>query len=180
MPASTSIACTREPVAPAIERAGLSIRSWRSVDASTSIQTQTLGDIISSDILLADVTTANPNVMYELGVRHAMNRGPTVLLGAGPGPSPFYVAFLQRIIYDPVSDLDEPDALRARITEAFAIRRAALGGQSAVRVLSRPARGAARRPSNLQPPAARLSRPRETDAEAHPRRWLGVGNRRDR
>jgi hypothetical protein len=108
-----------ELVAPAIERAGLSIRSWRAVGAATSIQTQALSDIISSDILLADVTTANANVMYELGVRHAMNRGPTVLLGAGAAPPPFYVAFLQRIIYDPVSDLDGPDALRARITEAL-------------------------------------------------------------
>jgi MAP3K TRAFs-binding domain len=108
-----------ELVAPAIERAGLSIRSWRSVGAGTSIQTQALGDIITSDILLADVTTANPNVMYELGVRHATNRGPTVLLSAGAGSPPFYIAFLQRIIYDPVSDLDAPDALRARITQAL-------------------------------------------------------------
>src|SRR5215218_10270669 len=87
-----------EVIAPSVERAGLSVRSWRSADAGTSIQTATLAAIISSDILLADVTTSNPNVMYELGVRHAMNRGPTVLLSAGTTPPPFYVGFLQRIV----------------------------------------------------------------------------------
>lgn len=108
-----------ELVAPAIERASLSVRSWRSADASTSIQKQALGDIMSSDILLADITTASPNVMYELGVRHAANRGPTVLLRASRGQPPFYVGFLQTIVYDPFEDLANPESLRARIAEAL-------------------------------------------------------------
>ena len=74
---------------------------------------------MSSDVLLADVTTANPNVMYELGVRHASNRGPTVLLHAGGGRAPFYVSYLQMILYDPLGDLTHPDAVRARITETL-------------------------------------------------------------
>lgn len=108
-----------ELVAPALERASLSARSWRSADAGTSIQKQALGDIISSDILLADITTANPNVMYELGVRHAANRGPTVLLRGGHGQPPFYVGYLQAIVYDPLADLAEPEPLRARLSEAL-------------------------------------------------------------
>lgn len=115
-----------EIVAPAIEAAQLSIRSWRSASAGASMQKQALGDIMSSDILLADVTTANPNVMYELGVRHASNRGPTVLIGAAGGLSTFYVEFLQTIIYDPVEDLSRPEAFRSRLSEALrtAARRA--------------------------------------------------------
>jgi hypothetical protein len=108
-----------ELVVPAIERAGLAIRSWRSPETSTSNQTDALGAIISSDILLADLTTSNPNVMYELGLRHALNRGPTVLLAAPSSAPPFYVAFLQRIVYDSFADLANPDPLRARMTEAL-------------------------------------------------------------
>jgi hypothetical protein len=108
-----------ELVAPAIERANLTIRSWRDSSAGASIQKQALGDIMSSDILLADVSTANPNVMYELGVRHAANRGPTVLMCATSAQLPFYVAFLQSILYDPVDDLANPEPIRSRLVEAL-------------------------------------------------------------
>jgi tetratricopeptide (TPR) repeat protein len=109
-----------ELVVPAVEEAQLRLLSWRSrAPVATSVQKQTLGDIMSSDVLLADVTTANPNVMYELGVRHAANRGPTVLLWASGGQPPFYVGYLQMILYDPLADLAHPEAARSRITEAL-------------------------------------------------------------
>jgi tetratricopeptide (TPR) repeat protein len=108
-----------ELVAPAIEAAGLAIRSWRSGNAGASIQKEALGDIITADVFLADVTTANPNVMYELGVRHAANRGPTLLLRGSPAPTPFYAGFLQAVLYDPEADLDQPEALRARLSRAL-------------------------------------------------------------
>ena len=108
-----------EVVSPAVERAQLSMRSWRSVSIGTSIQKETLGHIMTSDILLADITTANANVMYELGIRHASNRGPTVLIRAALGQPPFYVGLLQTIMYDPAEDLSHSEALRSRITEAL-------------------------------------------------------------
>lgn len=108
-----------ELVVPAVSQAGLALRSWRDVAAGASIQKQALGDIISCDVMLVDVTTSNPNVMYELGVRHAANRGPTVLLRGGRESVPFYAGYLQAVIYDPDIDLDQPQALRQRLAEAL-------------------------------------------------------------
>lgn len=108
-----------ELVVPAVNQAGLALRSWRDVAAGASIQKQALGDIISCDVMLVDVTTSNPNVMYELGVRHAANRGPTVLLRGGRESVPFYAGYLQAVTYDPDIDLDQPQALRQRLAEAL-------------------------------------------------------------
>jgi MAP3K TRAFs-binding domain len=108
-----------ELVVPAVSDAGLHLRSWRSSSTAASIQQQALAHIISSDVLLADVTMSNPNVMYELGVRHAANRGPTLLMRGNREPAPFYAGYLQAVIYDPELDLSQPESMRKRLAEAL-------------------------------------------------------------
>jgi hypothetical protein len=48
--------------------------------------------LILSDYAVADLTTANANVFYELGVRHAVRPYSTVLIAADVGGIPFDVA----------------------------------------------------------------------------------------
>ena len=36
--------------------------------------------MITADVMVADVSGGNANVMYELGIRHALRRGATVLI----------------------------------------------------------------------------------------------------
>lgn len=48
--------------------------------------------LVLSDYAVADVTTANANVFYELGVRHAVRPYSTVLVGADVGGIPFDLA----------------------------------------------------------------------------------------
>jgi hypothetical protein len=48
--------------------------------------------LVLSDYAVADVTTANANVFYELGVRHAVRPYTTVLVGADVGTIPFDLA----------------------------------------------------------------------------------------
>jgi MAP3K TRAFs-binding domain len=48
--------------------------------------------LMLSDYAVADVTTANANVFYELGVRHAVRPYSTVLIGANLGGIPFDLA----------------------------------------------------------------------------------------
>lgn len=43
-----------------------------------------LDAIVSSDIMIADVSVANPNVMYQIGVRHVASSGPTILISDEP------------------------------------------------------------------------------------------------
>ena len=39
-----------------------------------------LSSIASTDLIIVDLTDSNPNVYYELGLAHALNK-PTILLG---------------------------------------------------------------------------------------------------
>jgi len=48
--------------------------------------------LVLSDFVLADLTTANANVFYELGVRHAVRPFTTVVISAAGHRLPFDVA----------------------------------------------------------------------------------------
>lgn len=50
--------------------------------------------------MIADISTHNPNVLYELGVRHAVRRGRTLMISAG-GPLPSNVGVIQALFYEP-------------------------------------------------------------------------------
>jgi hypothetical protein len=51
------------------------------------------------DYAVADLTTANPNVFYELGVRHAVRPATTVSVFAKQQPIPFDVTYLRALPY---------------------------------------------------------------------------------
>ena len=51
------------------------------------------------DYAVADITGANPNVYYELGIRHAMRPRSTVILFADGTTLPFDIALLRGIPY---------------------------------------------------------------------------------
>jgi tetratricopeptide (TPR) repeat protein len=55
--------------------------------------------LILCDYAVADLTTANANVFYELGVRHAMRPYTTVLVSAEGSRAPFDVAMERRLSY---------------------------------------------------------------------------------
>src|SRR5439155_25807464 len=55
--------------------------------------------LILCDYAVADLTTANANVFYELGLRHALRPWSTVLLFAQGGRLPFDVAPLRAMPY---------------------------------------------------------------------------------
>jgi hypothetical protein len=48
-------------------------------DKTGIITKEILNGIISSDLIIVDLTDLNPNVMYELGISHAINK-PTILM----------------------------------------------------------------------------------------------------
>lgn len=56
--------------------------------------------LLLCDFVVADLTTANPNVFYELGIRHAMKPYATVLMQGGGVQLPFDVAPLRAITYE--------------------------------------------------------------------------------
>lgn len=56
--------------------------------------------LILCDYAVADLTGANPNVFYELGLRHGIRPATTVMLFGEKGPLPFDVAPLRTIRYE--------------------------------------------------------------------------------
>jgi hypothetical protein len=56
--------------------------------------------LLLCDFAIADLTTANANVLYELGVRHAARPATTLTIFASKQPLPFDVAFLRAMPYD--------------------------------------------------------------------------------
>jgi len=56
-------------------------------------------EIAQADILIAEITPANPNVFYELGYAHALGK-PTVLLAQRNGALPFDIRSYRVVFYD--------------------------------------------------------------------------------
>lgn len=75
-------------VKPALEEAGYVVSRADSILHQHNILTDIVGGIAGADLVLADLTTVNANVMYELGVCHALCR-PAILLTQSIDDLPF-------------------------------------------------------------------------------------------
>lgn len=76
------------------------------------ISTQLVQLLNSSDLVVADLTGLNPNVMYELGVRDGINK-PTVLMTLQGTELPFDLHDLRTIEFD--FELDQVDCIRLEL-----------------------------------------------------------------
>lgn len=81
-----------------------------STTASGLIHSEMIDDIISADIAIVDITGANPNVMYELGVRHAAKRNGTIVIRQKGDKLPFDVTGIRAFEYP---DLNDEEACNA-------------------------------------------------------------------
>lgn len=87
----------RDLIAPAITAAGMeALRADEEVSGGV-IHKPMFERLILCDFAVADLTGANANVFYELGLRHGVRPATTVLLCAGP--MPFDVALLRAMPY---------------------------------------------------------------------------------
>lgn len=85
---------------PAIEKAGLRpVRADAEIFATGKIMDQVWTGINAAKVLVAELTSRNPNVFYELGLAHAMNK-PVVLVSAKEEDVPFDLQHIRVIYYD--------------------------------------------------------------------------------
>src|ERR1044072_3810586 len=89
----------KELIAPAIEEAGLEALRADEEVAGGIIHKPMFERLILCEYAVADLTTANANVFYELGLRHAIRPWSTVLLFAEGGRLPFDVGLLRAMPY---------------------------------------------------------------------------------
>src|SRR5688572_4434371 len=106
----------KELIAPAIEAAGMETLRADEEMAGGIIHKPMFERLILCEYAVADLTTANANVFYELGVRLAVRPWSTVLLFAEQSRLPFDVAPLRAVPY-PLS----PGGLPADIENTRAV-----------------------------------------------------------
>jgi hypothetical protein len=117
----------RDVVEQACERLtedGVPLRWVRAdeIERSGRITEQIRDALADADVVIADLTGNNPNVIYEVGYADANNVA-IVALNQDPTMSPFDLKDLRQIEYDP----DTPDAVRAKLARHV---REALGGSA--------------------------------------------------
>ena len=99
-------------------------------DTGAMIITQMLERLYFADLVLADMTIANGNVYYEVGIRHAARRTGCVLLAADWSRTLFDVAQMRTVRYPlPEGDISIDTATSIQRTITSAIRTLA-GGSS--------------------------------------------------
>jgi len=112
-------------IAPAIEEAGMDVVRADEEMTGGIIHKPMYERLILCEYAVADLTTANANVFYELGLRHAVRRYSTVLIFANRGRLPFDVAPLRAMPYKLADDgrlkntIVAKKALVKRLTAAY-------------------------------------------------------------
>ncbi|HEX9106458.1 MAG TPA: hypothetical protein VF832_04510, partial [Longimicrobiales bacterium] len=86
-------------IAPAVEKAGLLPIRADKEDVGGIIHKPMFERLVLCDFAVADLTTGNANVFYELGVRHAARPFSTVPIFAGTSRLPFDVEMLRAMPY---------------------------------------------------------------------------------
>jgi hypothetical protein len=85
---------------PAIEQAGLqALRADAEIFGAGKIMDQIWRGIRAADVLVAELTSKNPNVFYELGLAHALEK-PVVLVSSNQEDVPFDLRHIRVILYD--------------------------------------------------------------------------------
>jgi O-acetyl-ADP-ribose deacetylase (regulator of RNase III) len=90
----------RELIQPAAHSLGLKCVRSDEVNQAGLIHREMIDHIINSDLCIVDITTGNPNVMYELGVRHAAWKSGTIIIRRRNSHIPFNIAGMRAMDYD--------------------------------------------------------------------------------
>jgi len=113
-------------VGPALENIGAEGRTTGEILEAGNIRIDMFQQLLIADIVVADITTNNPNAFYELGIRHALQEKRTFLIRARlPRPQtvdelkevdvPFDLKTDRYFEYDPAN----PGASLEKLTEAL-------------------------------------------------------------
>jgi hypothetical protein len=94
-------------IKPTVERLGLKCHRSDEVSKSGLIHKDMIERILSSDLVVVDITTLNANVFYELGIRHTAQLSGTVLVRMANKPIPFNIGGMRVVEYQ----CDSPDAI---------------------------------------------------------------------
>ena len=105
-----------EAIRPVVEEEyGYKVTASHEIAETGSIPQQVITRLLSAEIVVADLTERNPNVMYELAVRHATGL-PIIPIDNEDGSLPFDVATERTIPYE--NAIHGPTQLKNSLREA--------------------------------------------------------------
>jgi hypothetical protein len=108
-PHSEEFRAIRELIATVLQESGFTPILPEKTTASGTYSLRTVLEAIDrADLIIADITGSNPNVMYEVGFAHAMRRPVFLIIQRGAGHIPFDLAGDFFFVYDP----SKPEELR--------------------------------------------------------------------
>jgi hypothetical protein len=109
----------REVIRPAVEASGLTCQRADEFTGAAVISQTLFTAILTADVMLAEVSSS-AHVMYELGVRHATNPRPTIVLASADTRLPYNLTFpnLLRYAVRPDGEMDgsEQEQFRQKLT----------------------------------------------------------------
>jgi tetratricopeptide (TPR) repeat protein len=105
-----------EYLKPGIEGAGLEVFRADEEQRAGDILTDMFQELLIADLVVADLTIDNPNVWYELGVRHALRARGVILVCGGHTTKAFDVYTNRKLRYNLKGNGPDPDTLTDDLT----------------------------------------------------------------
>ena len=100
------------------ESLGIVVERADEIEHNQSIPDVIRDKITNSDVVIADTTKPNPNVFYEVGMAHAIQKE-TILICRDAGSIPFDIAAINHVVYTSIVELR--DKLEARLRSTLGI-----------------------------------------------------------
>lgn len=101
----------QEYIQPALEAAGLEVFRADYEQRAGDIITDMFQELLIADLVVADLSIDNPNVWYELGVRHALRARGVVLISGGRMTAAFDVYAQRKLRYSIKDGAPDPATL---------------------------------------------------------------------
>ena len=112
----------RNIIKPAVEDAGLECIRADDVMHSGMIDRPMYEFLLTADVVVADLSTANANVLYQLGVRHALRPSATIVIAEKHFKFPFDLGHVLIRPYEHLGsgiDYEEAERMRGELSRAI-------------------------------------------------------------